>query len=103
VCANPCSTLPPLPLLPEVLVLSRAAKPKYLGAWLAGAIYVLAQRTNKKQLAAKVERSIKEVIASQKAAEFVQSNPDHVLEDKLPGLYLGKCEGDLSDSEQKNM
>jgi hypothetical protein len=54
------------------------------------------------QLVAKVERCIRETVAEQQAAEFVQSNPDHVLEDKLPGLYLGKCEGDLSTSEQKN-
>eukprot|EP01047_Picozoa_sp_COSAG01_P011428 COSAG01_NODE_500_length_16223_cov_42.586988_2_plen_495_part_00 len=55
-----------------------------------------------KQLATEFKQSIKKVIAIQKAVEFVQSNPDHVLEHKLPGLYLGKCEGELSDSEQKN-
>eukprot|EP01047_Picozoa_sp_COSAG01_P087744 COSAG01_NODE_20325_length_959_cov_1.765116_2_plen_119_part_01 len=50
-----------------------------------------------KQLAAKVERCIRETAAEQQAAEYVQAHPDHVLEHKLPGLYLGKCEGDLSD------
>eukprot|EP01047_Picozoa_sp_COSAG01_P023391 COSAG01_NODE_1414_length_10397_cov_8.813653_10_plen_201_part_00 len=55
-----------------------------------------------KQLAAKVTRCIHETVAEQQAAEYVQAHPDHVLEHKLPGLYLGKCQGDLSDSEQKN-
>ena len=48
-----------------------------------------------KQLAAKVERCIRETVAEQQATEYVQAHPDHVLEHKLPGLYLGKCEGDL--------
>eukprot|EP01047_Picozoa_sp_COSAG01_P029969 COSAG01_NODE_2072_length_8482_cov_27.042049_5_plen_493_part_00 len=55
-----------------------------------------------KELAAKVERCIRERVAQQKAALYVQTHPDHVLEHQLPGLYLGKCEGDLSTSEQKN-
>eukprot|EP01047_Picozoa_sp_COSAG01_P113424 COSAG01_NODE_42132_length_443_cov_1.005814_1_plen_135_part_01 len=55
-----------------------------------------------KQLAAKVERCIRETVAEQQAVEYVQAHPDHVLEHKLPGLCVGKCEGDLSDSEQKN-
>jgi hypothetical protein len=55
-----------------------------------------------KQLAAKVERCIRETVAEQQATEYVQAHPDHVLEHKLPGLFLGKCEGDLSTSEQKN-
>jgi hypothetical protein len=55
-----------------------------------------------KQLATKVERCIRETVAEQQAAEYVQAHPDHVLEHKLPGLCVGKCEGILSDSEQKN-
>jgi hypothetical protein len=52
-------------------------------------------------LIATINTTIRDLKAKQSAAEFVAENPLHVLQYKLPGLLVGRCEGSLSENEQQ--
>jgi hypothetical protein len=48
-----------------------------------------------------INTAIRDLKAKQSAAKFVAENTKHVLQYKLPGLIVGRCEGSLSENEQQ--
>eukprot|EP01047_Picozoa_sp_COSAG01_P050293 COSAG01_NODE_5069_length_4510_cov_167.523237_2_plen_490_part_00 len=48
-----------------------------------------------------INTAIRDLKAKQSAAKFVAENTKHVLQYKLPGLIVGRCEGTLSENEQQ--
>jgi hypothetical protein len=52
-------------------------------------------------LAKAIVTVVHELKTKQTAAEFVAEHPQHVLQNQLPGLIVGRCEGALSENEQE--